>query len=50
MKDIQKSFEKKEISEDEKFNLEKRLQDKTDEFVAKIEQVGKAKEEEILQI
>ena len=50
MKDIQKSFEKKEISEDEKFNLEKRLQNKTDEYVAKIEEIGKAKEEEILQI
>ena len=50
MKDIQKSFEKKEISEDEKFNLEKRLQNKTDEYVTKIEEIGKAKEEEILQI
>jgi ribosome recycling factor len=50
MKDIKDGFEKKEISEDEKFNYEKRLQQITDEFVADLENIGKTKEAEILQI
>jgi len=50
MRDIKKGFEAKEISEDEKFNLEKRLQEITDEFVEKIGQIGEAKEKELLQI
>ncbi len=50
MKDIKDAYESKEVSEDEKFNLEKVLQKITDEFVERLERIGKAKEEEILQI
>ena len=48
LKDIKKAFEQKEITEDEKFSQEKKLQQFTDEFSAKIEEVGKVKEQEIL--
>ncbi|OGM59599.1 ribosome recycling factor [Candidatus Woesebacteria bacterium RIFCSPLOWO2_01_FULL_39_10b] len=47
---IKKSFEGRGISEDEKFNLEKRLQEITDEFIEEIEALGKKKEEELMQI
>ena len=50
MHEIRKKFEEKEISEDEKFLSEKRLQEFTDEFVAKIDEVGKRKETELTQI
>lgn len=50
MHEIKKRFEAKEISEDEKFGQEKRLQELTDEFVAKIEQIGENKKQELLQI
>src|SRR3990167_5261673 len=50
MHEIKKGFEAKEISEDEKFGQEKRLQELTDEFVAKIEEVGERKKQELLQI
>ena len=50
MKDIKEGFEKKTLSEDEKFGYEKKLQEITDEFVEKIAQIGKNKEEELLQI
>lgn len=50
MKDLKDSFEKKEISEDGKFNNEKLLQQITDGYVEKLENVGKTKEAEILQI
>ncbi|OGM05666.1 ribosome recycling factor [Candidatus Woesebacteria bacterium GWB1_43_5] len=50
MKKIREFFEKKEISEDEKFRQEKRLQEITDEFVDKIDEAGEKKEKEILNI
>jgi ribosome recycling factor len=50
MKEIKDAYEEKEISEDEKFNLEKKLQVLTDEFVKRVEDVGKSKEEELLQV
>ena len=50
MKSVKRTFEEKELSEDEKFNEEKRLQEITDEFVGKIEEVGKNKKKELLQI
>ena len=50
MHDIKKAFEDKELSEDEKFSQEKRLQEITDEFIKKIEEVGERKKEELLQI
>ncbi len=50
MREIKKEFEEKKLSEDEKFNQEKRLQEITDEFIEKIDQAGKTKEQELLQI
>jgi ribosome recycling factor len=50
MHDLKKQFEDKEISEDEKFASEKRLQDITDDFIEKIEGIGEKKKEEILQL
>lgn len=50
MKDIRDTFEKKEISEDDKFASEKKLQEITDEFIAKIERIGEDKKAELLQI
>ena len=50
MRDIKEGFEKKEITEDQKFQQEKRLQELTDEFVGAIEELGKKKEQELLQI
>lgn len=47
---IKEGFEKKELTEDEKFQEEKSLQQITDEFVEKIDKDGKKKEEELLQI
>lgn len=50
MKDIKDKFEAKELSEDEKFGQEKRLQQITDEFVGKIDTVGDTKKQELLQV
>lgn len=50
MRDIKKSFEDKETSEDEKFNSEKHLQEITDEYISKIDQLGDRKKQELLQI
>ena len=50
MHDIKETFEKKELSEDEKFGQEKHLQEVTDEHIEKIDKTGKTKEEELLQI
>lgn len=50
MRDIKEMFEKKELTEDEKFAQEKKLQNLTDEFVAKIDDRGKIKEQELRQI
>jgi ribosome recycling factor len=50
MHSIKEGFEKKELTEDEKFQEEKILQQITDEFVGKIDEMGKKKEEELLQI
>lgn len=50
MRDIRESFEKKEISEDEKFDLEKKIQEITDKYIEKIEEIGKKKKEELLQV
>lgn len=47
MKEIKSAFEKKEITEDDKFAQEKKMQDITDEFIAKIEERGSIKEEEL---
>lgn len=50
MRDIKKSFEEKEVTEDEKFNQEKHLQEITDEFVEKIDEAGEGKKQALLQI
>lgn len=50
MKDIKTGFENKGMSEDEKFNEEKRLQDITDEFIGKIDEVGADKKKELVEV
>ncbi len=44
---IKKAFESKELNEDDKFNLEKELQETTDKLVEEIETLGKHKEAEL---
>lgn len=48
MVDIKRAAEAKELSEDERFRMEEELQKITDEFVEKIEEMGKRKEGELL--
>ena len=50
MHDLKRKFEAKEISEDERFSNEKRLQEITDKFVEKIDEAGDRKKQELLQI
>jgi len=50
MHDIKKAYEAKELSEDEKFAVEKKLQEITDEFVEKINDLGEKKKNDLLQI
>ncbi|MFV1917311.1 MAG: ribosome recycling factor [Patescibacteria group bacterium] len=47
---IKDVFEKREITEDEKFNQEKRLQEITDVYIEKIDQAGESKKQELLKI
>jgi len=50
MHDVKKAFEDKEVTEDGKFAQEKRLQELTDEYIKKIEEMGENKKEELLQV
>lgn len=50
MRSIKDGFEKKEITEDEKFAFEKKLQEITDEFIEKIDVMSETKKRELLQI
>lgn len=50
MHEIKKKFEAKEITEDDKFGQEKKLQEITDEYIKKIEEMGERKRQELLQI
>lgn len=50
MHSIKKAFESKEITEDEKFNQEKTLQEITDKYVEDLSQIENAKKQELLQI
>lgn len=50
MHEVKKKFEAKEITEDDKFGQEKKLQELTDQFIAKIEEMGEKKKAELLQI
>lgn len=45
--ELKRAFEQEEISEDEKFKIEQDLQELTDEFMEKIETMGKQKEAEL---
>lgn len=45
--EIKDAFEANEVSEDAKFKMEEDLQKLTDEFINKIEEMGKAKETEL---
>ena len=50
MHEIKKRFEEKALTEDARRDEEKRLQDLTDEFIRKIEEMGEKKKSELLQI
>lgn len=50
MHEIKKAFEEKDVTEDEKFAQEKRLQELTDDNIKKIEELGENKKEELLQV
>lgn len=50
MKDIKDSLESKEISEDVAKGQEKEVQTMTDTFISQIEELGKKKEQELLQV
>jgi ribosome recycling factor len=50
LKDIHHKFEEKELTEDDKFDQEKKLQEITDEFIGKIESMGEKKKAELLQV
>lgn len=50
MHEIKKKFEAKEITEDDKKEEEKKLQELTDSFIGKIEEMGEKKKAELLQI
>ena len=50
MGDIKDAYEEKNISEDEKFTQEKKLQELTDTFTDKIEEMGERKEKELRQV
>lgn len=50
MHDIKNKFEAKEITEDDKFAFEKKIQEITDEFISKIDEMGEKKKTELLQI
>jgi ribosome recycling factor len=50
MHEVKKAFEEKMITEDERFQKEKSIQDLTDEFVRKTEEIGDKKKQELLQV
>lgn len=50
MHEIKKKFEAKEITEDDKKDDEKKLQELTDTYVGKIDSMGEAKKQELLTI
>lgn len=47
---IKKGYEDKELTEDQKFAQEKKLQELTDEFIKKIEEKANMKKKELLQL
>jgi ribosome recycling factor len=50
MRDIKTAFEEKELSEDEKFDTEKKLQEITDDYIEQIEKIGDTKKQDLLKI
>lgn len=50
MQKIKKMFEEKQITEDDKFADEKKAQELTDQFIQKVEEMGKKKEQELLSL
>lgn len=50
MHEIKKKFESKDVTEDQKFAQEKKLQAVTDEFVIQIDELGEKKKQDLLQI
>ncbi len=50
MADVKKDFESKAIGEDEKFRIEKDAQKITDDAIAEIDAIAKAKEEELMKV
>ncbi|MGB9637504.1 MAG: ribosome recycling factor [Microgenomates group bacterium] len=50
MREIKTSFEQKTLSEDEKFKAEEDLQKITDEYIEKVEELGRKKEEELMAV
>ena len=50
MHEIKKKSEDKEITEDEKFAQEKKLQELTDLFIERLEKIGEAKKQDLMQI
>lgn len=47
MDEVRKNFDNKQIDEDQKFNQEKEIQEMTDDFNKKIEEIGQQKEKEL---
>ncbi len=50
MNELKRMFEEGDLPEDDKKRLEKELQEITDKFMAEIEVVGKAKEQELMKV
>ena len=50
MEEARAAFDRKEFGEDERFQREKRIQELTDEYVGKIDEIGKQKEAELLSV
>lgn len=50
MHEVKKAFEAKSITEDDNFAQEKRVQELTDDFIKKIEELGAKKEEELRKV
>lgn len=50
MHDIKKKYESKELTEDEKFAQEKKLQEITDFFIKEINEIGERKKQDLMQL
>ena len=50
LKDLQEFEKEKMISEDEFFHAKDQVQELTDQFIARIDEIGKRKEEEVMEI